>query len=66
MNLLASTTWWTVLYTEDNDANTDNDDNTAWLHDLSCPLAYSVKHSGLYDSLKANDKQKDRQQFTVL
>ena len=34
MNSLASTTWWVVLYTKDNDTNTDN---ATWLHKLSWP-----------------------------
>ena len=32
VNLLASTTWQAVLYTEDNDVNTDNDDDATQLH----------------------------------
>ena len=35
MNSLASTMWWGVLYTKNNNANTDNDDDIAWLHKLS-------------------------------
>ena len=31
MNSLASTIWWAMLYTEDNDAKTDNDDDETWL-----------------------------------
>ena len=31
INSLASSAWWAMLYTEHNDANTDNDDEATWL-----------------------------------
>ena len=57
INSLASTIWYIVLYTEDYDPNTDNENNVAWLHKLSWPLANSAKNSGQYDSLKAHTQR---------
>ena len=52
INSLVSTSWWAVLYTEDNDTNTDYDESQ--LHLLYWSLAYSAKKSGLYDSLQTH------------
>ena len=57
-NSLASTTLQAVLYTEDNNANTDNDDNATHLHKLHWPLATPAKNPGLCDNPQAT---KDRQ-----
>ena len=52
---------WGVLYTEDNDANTNSDDDAAQLHLLSWPLAISVKNSACKTAYRHTDAHTDRE-----
>ena len=57
-----------MLYTEDNNASTNMNDDAVQLHYLSWPLGFQTKNSPLCDSLYTHthtNAQQDRPQIVI-